>query len=65
MQGYYHSPIPKKVKVKYLTYEDIVKTVQLTSDEQDLLIILLESKMDNCALFGEEITVSGLIEKLK
>lgn len=45
-------------------YEDIVKTVPLTSDELDLLKVLVEAEMDNTLSVGEEITVRDLLEKL-
>lgn len=46
-------------------YYDVVKNVDLTADEIELLITLLESELDNCLSVGEEITVNELIEKLK
>ena len=46
-------------------YDEIVKNVDLTTDEIELLITLLESEIDNCLTAGEEITVNELIEKVK
>lgn len=46
-------------------YDEVVKNVDLTADEIELLITLLESEVDNCLTVGEEITINELIEKLK
>lgn len=46
-------------------YDEIVKTIQLTADEVELLLILLESKIDDCLSVGEEIIINDLFEVLK
>lgn len=46
-------------------YDEIIKTIRVTSDEVDLLIALLEDEVDNCLSVGAEITVNDLLEKLK
>lgn len=42
-------------------------SIDLTSDEADLLVELLSCYLDlgQCVSIGEEITVNGLLEKLK
>lgn len=45
-------------------YDEIVKTVSMSSDEVDLLVTLLDSEVDNCLSVGEEITVKELLNKL-
>ena len=45
-------------------YDEIVKSVELTSDEIDILKELLFYRLDQCVSTGEEITVRDLLEKL-
>lgn len=46
-------------------YDEIVKSVDLTSDEVDLLNEMLFYHLDKCVCIGEEVTVRGLLDKLK
>jgi len=46
-------------------YDEIVKSVDLTSDEVDLLNELLSYRLDKCVSIGEEITVKDLLNKIK
>ncbi len=46
-------------------YDEIVKSVDLTSDEIELLNELLFYRLDKCVSIGEEITVKDLLDKLK
>lgn len=45
-------------------YDEIIKSVDLTSDEVDLLITLLEPEINKCISVGAELTVRGLLDKL-
>jgi len=45
-------------------YDEIIKSVDLSSDEIELLITLLEPEIDNCISVGAELTVRGLLDKL-
>ena len=46
-------------------YNEIVKSVDLTDDEIDILKELLSYRLDECVSVGEEITVKELLEKLE
>ena len=46
-------------------YNETVKSVDLTSDEVDILKELLFYRLDQCISIGEDITVRDLLEKLK
>ncbi len=45
-------------------YEEIINNIPITTDEINLLIQLLEYKLENCISIGEEIVVSELLTKL-
>lgn len=46
-------------------YDDVVKTVQLTADEVDLIVDALEHAQDYAVGVGEIVTYEILLEKLK
>ncbi len=46
-------------------YEEVVKTVDLTSDEVEILIDILSYRLAQCVSIGEEITVRELLEKIQ
>jgi len=46
-------------------YDECLKTINLTSDEVELLGELLFYRLDKCVSIGEEITVRDLLDKLK
>lgn len=46
-------------------YDEIVKTIDLTSDEVEILIDALSYRLAQCVSVGEEITVRGLLDKIK
>ncbi len=46
-------------------YNEIVKSVDLTDNEIDILKELLSYRLDECVSVGEEITVKELLEKLE
>lgn len=45
-------------------YDEIIKNIPITTDEINLMIQLLESKLENCISIGEEIVVTELLTKL-
>lgn len=45
-------------------YDETIKDLSLTSDEVDLLKLLLEDEVNNCLSLCEELTVKGLLDKL-
>ncbi len=45
-------------------YDEIVKSIDLTNDEIEILKELLFYRLDQCISVGEEITVKELLEKL-
>lgn len=45
-------------------YDEIIKTVNLTTDEYDIIKELLLARLDNCVSLGEAIAVRSLLEKL-
>lgn len=46
-------------------YDENVKTIDLTSDEIEVLIDVLSYRLSQCVSVGEEITVRGLLEKIQ
>ena len=46
-------------------YDEVVKTVDLTSDEVEILIDILSYRLAQCVSIGEEITVRELLEKIQ
>lgn len=46
-------------------YDENVKTINLTSDEMELLKELLFYRLDRCISVGEEIVVKELMDKLR
>lgn len=46
-------------------YDENIKTINLTSDEIDILNELLFYRLDKCVSIGEKITVRDLLDKLK
>ncbi len=48
-----------------IVYDEVIMSVDLTSDEVDLLAELLSCHLDQCVSVGEEITVKELLKKLK
>jgi hypothetical protein len=46
-------------------YDEIVKTIDLTSDEVEILIDTLSYRLAQCMSVGEEITVRELLEKIQ
>lgn len=46
-------------------YDENVKTINLTSDEVELLKELLFYRIDRCVSIGEEIVVEELMDKLR
>lgn len=47
-----------------ILYDEIIKTVDLTCDEINILKELLFCQLDKCISIGEELTIKTLIEKL-
>lgn len=45
-------------------YDENVKTINLTSDEIEILKELLEERQDKCVSIGESVTIETLLEKL-
>lgn len=45
-------------------YDENIKTVELTSDEVDLLKEVLFPRLEQAVSIGEEMTILGLLEKL-
>lgn len=48
-----------------IVYDKVIMSVDLTSDEVDLLVELLSHHLDQCVSVGEEITVKELLRKLE
>ena len=46
-------------------YDEIVKAIDLTSDEVEILIDTLSYRLAQCVSVGEEITVRELLEKIQ
>lgn len=46
-------------------YDEIVKSVELSADEVDLMKELLFYRLNKSISVGEELTVRGLLEKLE
>lgn len=46
-------------------YDEIVKTINLTSDEVEVLVDLLSYRLAQSVSVGEEITVRELLDKIR
>lgn len=46
-------------------YDEIVKSVDLTADEIEILVDILSYRLAQCVSLGEEITVRELLEKIQ
>lgn len=46
-------------------YDEVVKIIELTSDEVEILIDVLSYRLAQCVSVGEEITVRELLEKIQ
>ena len=46
-------------------YDETVKTIDLTSDEVELLVDILSYRLAQCVSIGEEITVRELLDKIR
>lgn len=46
-------------------YDDVIKKVDLTSDEVEILIDALSYRLAQCVSVGEDITVRELLEKIQ
>jgi hypothetical protein len=46
-------------------YDEVVKTINLTSDEVEILIDALSYRLAQCVSVGEDITVRELLEKIQ
>lgn len=46
-------------------YDEIIKTVNLTCDEVEILVDALSYRLAQCVAVGEEITVQALLEKIQ
>lgn len=46
-------------------YDEIVKSVDLTADEIEILVDILSYRLAQCVSVGEEITVQELLDKIQ
>lgn len=47
------------------SYDEIIKSVDLTVDEIEILVDILSYRLAQCVSVGEEITVGELLEKIQ
>lgn len=46
-------------------YDETVKTIDLTSDEVEVLVDILSYRLAQCVSIGEEIMVRELLDKIR